>query len=93
MTEKKDFTITLLVDNTPKEAFDAINNVRGWWSEDIEGRTDELGEFKHHYRDIHRCTMGLFAQNPDYVVHHIDRDMWSSGICRENEQASSKPKR
>jgi hypothetical protein len=59
MTAKKDFTITLLVDNTPKEAFDAINNVRGWWSGDNEGRTDRLGEFQHRHGDMHRCTIKI----------------------------------
>jgi hypothetical protein len=40
----QDFTLAILVDKSPKEAFDAINNVRGWWPGDIEGRTDRLGE-------------------------------------------------
>jgi hypothetical protein len=55
-----DFTITVLIDQTPKEAFDAINNVRGWWSEEIEGGTSKLNdEFTYHYKDIHRCKMKL----------------------------------
>ena len=72
MKNNQDFSITLLVDNTPKEAFDAINNVRGWWSEEIEGRTDELGEFKYHYQDIHRCTIKITELVPGKkVVWHV----------------------
>ena len=38
------FTTTILVDNTTKEVYDAINNVRGWWSEEIVGNTETLNE-------------------------------------------------
>jgi hypothetical protein len=59
MTES-DFTTTILVDQSPEEVFNAINNVRGWWSEEIEGGTDKLNdEFIYHYRDIHSCKMKL----------------------------------
>jgi uncharacterized protein YndB with AHSA1/START domain len=50
--ENKDFTTTVLVNETPEDVFAAINNIRGWWSEDVDGSTD----MPHHeflYRDKH----------------------------------------
>ena len=65
----QDFTTTLLVDQTPKEVFKAINNVRGWWSEEIEGSTNKLhDEFKLRYEDIHRSQMKLIEVVPDKKV-------------------------
>ncbi len=64
-----DFTTTLLVERTPGETFDAINNVRGWWSEEIEGGTDKLGdEFLYHYKDVHRCKMKVAELIPGEKV-------------------------
>jgi hypothetical protein len=51
-----DFTIGFTVDSSAKEVYDAINDVRGWWSEEIDGDTDKLGdEWTYHYQDVHRC--------------------------------------
>ena len=50
---QEDLTITISVDQTPEQAFAAINNVRGWWTGNIEGPTDELGgEFSYRYEDF-----------------------------------------
>jgi hypothetical protein len=65
----QDFTTTILVDETPAVAFNAINNVRGWWSEEIEGSTDKLNAvFNYHYEDVHRCQMKIIELVPNKKV-------------------------
>ena len=69
----QDFTATILVDQTPKEVFNAVTNVRGWWSEEIEGNTKKLNdEFTYRYKDFHNCKMKLVDVIPDKkVVWHV----------------------
>ena len=56
----QNFSTTILVDQTPEKVFNAINNVRGWWSENIEGGTEKLNdEFLYHYKDVHICKIKL----------------------------------
>jgi hypothetical protein len=71
--KKQDFTTTFSVGQSPQEVFDAINNVRGWWSEEIGGSTDKLGaEFKFHHKDVHRSTQKITEFVPaKKVVWHI----------------------
>ena len=58
--EEKSFTTTITVDQTPEQVFNAITNVRGWWSEEITGGTEKLNdEFGYHYQDVHHCKMKL----------------------------------
>ena len=65
----QDFTTAIVVDQTPTEAFDAINNVRGWWSEEIEGSTNNLNDvFDYHYEDVHRCKMQIIEFVPNKKV-------------------------
>ena len=48
------FTTSFVVDQTPEEAF-AVNNVRGWWSGDIDGDSCTVGdEFTYRYADVYR---------------------------------------
>ena len=63
------FTTSFTVDRAPKEAFAAITDVRGWWSDEIDGSTAELGdEFVYRYEDVHRCRIRVTEIVPDRKV-------------------------
>lgn len=56
----QDFTATILVDQSPEEAYKAIRNMRGWWSEEIEGSAESINDEQvYHYKDVHYCKMRL----------------------------------
>jgi len=62
----KDFTTSILVDNTPKEVFNAINNVRGWWQGEIAGSTDKLNdEFTYRMEEFHFSKQKLIEVIPN----------------------------
>ena len=63
------FTASFVVDQSPKEVFEAINNVRGWWSETVEGATDKVGAiFKYRHKDLHRSTQKIVELVPGRKV-------------------------
>ena len=75
---KQNFTLTFSVDQTPEEAFAAINNVRGWWSGEIEGDTDKLGaEFTYRVPDVHYSKQKItqFMPGKKVVWQVLDSDI------------------
>jgi len=73
--QSKGFSTSFAVDQSPKEVFEAVNNVRGWWSENLDGNADELGAtFKFQYKDIHRSTQKIteLVSDKKVVWHVID---------------------
>jgi activator of Hsp90 ATPase-like protein len=74
----KNYTASFMVDQSPEEVFAAINNVRGWWSGEIDGRTDQLGaEFTYRYENIHRSVQKIteLAPGKKIVWHVVDADI------------------
>ena len=69
----KSFSTSFLVDQSPEEVFAAVNDVRGWWSGEIEGHTDKLGAvFEYRYQELHRSTQEITEFVPGKkVVWHV----------------------
>lgn len=88
---QENYTATILVDQPPSEAFDAIRNVRGWWSEEIEGSTAKIGdEFKYRYQDLHKCTMKLVELVPGKRVSWLVTDNFFSFTEDKSEWKNTK---
>jgi uncharacterized protein YndB with AHSA1/START domain len=74
-----DLTYTFTVRQTPAEAFAAINDVRAWWSGDVEGPTDALGaEWSYRVPDIHFSAFRITELVPDRSVAWLTTDSWLS---------------
>jgi uncharacterized protein YndB with AHSA1/START domain len=57
------------VDASPRQVFDAVTNVRGWWAENIQGETAAAGdEFVQTYGDMHRCKVRITEAVPGQKV-------------------------
>ena len=76
--KSQNYTTAFSVDKSPEEAFAAINNVRGWWSGEINGTTDKPGaEFTYRVADVHRSVQKIteFLPGKKIVWHVVDANL------------------
>lgn len=87
-----DFTTTIIVDQSPQQVFEAITNVRGWWSEEIEGNSAKQNdEFDYHYEDVHRCKIKLIEVIPNQKIVWFVEENYFNFTQDETEWTGTKP--
>jgi len=67
--KQQDYTTTVLMAQTPKQVFDAINNPQNWWSGEIKGSTTKLNdEFTYRYKELHYSKQRIVELIPKQKV-------------------------
>ena len=82
------FTTTLVIDQTPEDVFEMINQVDRWWTENLVGNSHQLNdEFTVVFSDIHVSTQKVVALIPGQKIvwqvtdsslsHFADKQEWT----------------
>jgi hypothetical protein len=81
-----DFDCSITANVTTKEAFEAINNVREWWTEVLEGGTHTLNdEFEVRFGDVHYSKQKLIEVIPNKKVVWLVTDSHLGFVKDKNE--------
>jgi uncharacterized protein YndB with AHSA1/START domain len=87
------FSVEYTVTQTPQEVFDAINDVRDWWTGEpgVRGNTHGLGaEFTYRYKDLHYTKQRITEFVPGRKVVWLVLDSRLSFVKDETEWNGSK---
>ncbi len=86
MKQEKDFTTSILVDKSPTDVFNAINNVMHWWQGEIKGNTEKLNdEFTYQMSDVHFSKQKIVESIPGKKVTWKVMDSNLSFVNKKNE--------
>lgn len=88
---EQDFNTSIQVDQTPMEAFNAINDVRAWWPGEIEGSTKKLDdEFTYRYKKYHYSKQKLVEVVPGKKVVWLVTDSNLDFVGNKSEWTGTK---
>lgn len=70
----KNYTVSISVNKTPQEAYDAIRDVKAWWVGEVKGEGKEVGsQFNFRYKHYHDSTQKVTELVPGKkVVWHVE---------------------
>ncbi len=67
--KQQDYTAGIIVDVSAQEAYDNINDVAKWWTEDLKGSSQKLNdEFTVRFGDVHVSTQKIVELIPGEKV-------------------------
>lgn len=89
--EKQDYNASITVNATVHEAFECINSVTKWWTENLEGSSQKLNdEFTVHFDDIHVSKQKLVEVIPDKKVVWLVTDSKLNFVEDKHEWTNTK---
>jgi hypothetical protein len=89
--KNQDYSITISANITARDAFNRINSVSKWWTENLEGHSQKLNdEFTVRFGDIHYSKQRLIEVIPDKKVVWLVTDSNLSWLENKHEWTNTK---
>ena len=89
--KERDYHTSITVDATAHKAFESINSVSQWWTENLEGSSQKLNdEFTVRFGDVHYSKQKLIEVIPDKKVVWLVTDSKLNFLKDKHEWTNTK---